>query len=129
MKLDLPGFSLDEKRMIACIARYHRKAHPSAAHAVYSDLNTGAQKRVAKLAAMLRIADGLDRCHEASCKRITAQRKQDTLHIAVEQRRLCPADIWGAQRKQGLFEAIFAVRVHIEAVPLNETNPARKAVS
>jgi exopolyphosphatase/guanosine-5'-triphosphate,3'-diphosphate pyrophosphatase len=113
--MDLPAFSDREKRIIACVARYHRKAHPAVKHAVYAGLKKTDRRRVDKLAALLRIADGLDRCHEASCKRVTAGLLKGTLTICVEQRRPNPTDIWGAQRKRALFEEVFGVRVTIEA--------------
>ena len=113
--MDLPAFSDREKRIIACVALYHRKANPAADHVVYAGLKKADRRRVEKLAALLRIADGLDRCHEASCKRVTADLAKGTLTIRVEQRGPNPTDIWGAQRKQSLFEEVFGVRVTIEA--------------
>lgn len=117
LKLDIPEFSDREKRIVACVARYHRKAHPSRAHSVFSDLNPMDQRRVEKLAALLRIADGLDRTHSASCKRLQLFITGKTLTIFVLQRTPNPIDIWGAQRKQSLFEEVYGVRMTIKAVP------------
>ena len=116
MKTELSSFSIREQRIVACVARYHRKAHPKPSHAVYEDLKKADQKLVQKLAGILRIADGLDRCHNATCKSIAAEFSDGTVTLRVQQRRNSPTDIWGAQRKQGLFEEVFGVRVQIEAV-------------
>ena len=116
LKLELNDFSKRERRIVACVARYHRKAHPKPSHAVYEDLVKSDQKLVRKLAGILRIADGLDRCHNATCKSIEAEVSDGTLTLRVAQRRNSPTDIWGAQRKQGLFEEVFGLRVQIEAV-------------
>lgn len=35
MGLELPGFSGNEKKIIACIARYHRKAEPRREHGIF----------------------------------------------------------------------------------------------
>ena len=115
LKMELSDFSRREQRIVACVARYHRKAHPKPLHAVYEDLKKLDQKLVQKLAALLRISDGLDRCHNATCKSIDAEFAGDELTLRIRQRRNSPTDIWGAQRKQGLFEEVYGVRVKIEA--------------
>ena len=56
-------FDGKEKLIIGSIARYHRKALPSLSHDHYAALEPGERKMVSKLAAILRIADGLDRTH------------------------------------------------------------------
>ncbi|NUM53290.1 MAG: HD domain-containing protein [Candidatus Hydrogenedentes bacterium] len=117
MDMRLPGLSARRKRIVACVARYHRKAHPAGTHAVFCDLDKPDRRRVQKLAAILRIADGLDRSHVASCKRIAVEAAKDSVTINIEQRRPTPTDIWGAQRKQSLFEEVFKVRVIIQAIP------------
>lgn len=115
MKMELSGFSIREHRIVACVARYHRKAHPKPSHVVYEDLKKADQKLVQKLAGILRVADGLDRCHNATCKSIAAEISDGALTLRVQPRRNSPTDILGAQRKQGLFEEVFGVRVQIEA--------------
>lgn len=116
MKMELKDFSKREQRIVACVARYHRKAHPRLSHAVYEDVKKSDQKLIRKLAGILRIADGLDRCHNATCKSIEAEVVDGTMKLRVKQRRKSPTDIWGAQQKQGLFEEVFGLRVQIEAV-------------
>jgi len=113
LKAPLAGFSEEERRMIACLARYHRKAHPSARHKVYRDLNQSAREKVRMLAAILRIADGLDRAHAATVKALEVCRDGQTLTIAVQQTPGCGIDLMGAERKKGLFEAVFGVDVVI----------------
>lgn len=56
-------FENKERLMIASIARYHRKALPSVDHDHYAVLDPGEREVVSKLAAILRIADGLDFTH------------------------------------------------------------------
>jgi len=114
LKMELESFSKREQRIVACVARYHRKAHPKPSHSVYGDLKKSDQKLVQKLAGILRIADGLDRCHNATCKSIDAEIVGSELTLRIRQRHNSPTDIWGAQRKQGLFEEVYGVRVKIE---------------
>ena len=60
----LPDFTPDERFEIACIARYHRRALPTKEHEEFAALSPFARKRVARLAALLRIADSLDYNHD-----------------------------------------------------------------
>jgi exopolyphosphatase / guanosine-5'-triphosphate,3'-diphosphate pyrophosphatase len=113
--LELPGFKPREREMIACIARYHRKAEPNPRHKIYADLSDARQRVVRQLAALLRIADGLDRLHVASARGIRLERKEDLLRIVVEQRRPSPTDIWAAMQKRHLFESEFGQAVEILA--------------
>ena len=59
----LAGFRPQELELIANIARYHRGGKPKAKHANYDRLAAADQERVRRLAAILRIAGGLDRSH------------------------------------------------------------------
>ncbi len=59
----LTGFSEREVELVAVVARYHRKSHPTPKHAEYARLPQSEQRLVSILAGMLRIAIGLDRRH------------------------------------------------------------------
>ncbi len=61
---DIMGLTPDERAIIANIARYHRKGPPDNTHPGYRDLTKEARGKVRGLAAMLRIADALDREHK-----------------------------------------------------------------
>ncbi len=62
----LTGFSDNEIELIAQIARYHRKSHPSKGHAEFMGLSAKDRDRVRVLAGILRIAIGLDRRHRST---------------------------------------------------------------
>ena len=109
----LDGFSKQELMMAACVARYHRKADPQPAHAVYGDLEAAEQAIVERLAALVRIADGLDRCHMASAKAVRTERDGGTLYVHVKQRPHNATDVWGAKRKTPLFEKVFKLKIEI----------------
>ena len=60
---DLRGFDPQETEVIALIARYHRQATPKKSHDGFGDLPRPLRKTVRALAAMVRLAEGLDRSH------------------------------------------------------------------
>ena len=67
-------FDSVELDLIANIARYHRKAHPSPKHLPFSQLSPLQQDVVRKLSAILRVADGLDFGRQAKVEKIECQR-------------------------------------------------------
>lgn len=113
MARGLDGFSRDDIAIIACLARYHRKGHPAPGHKVYNSLSSRGQQVTTALAALLRIADGLDRSHFASTLGIRLEFKARVYRFCVRQRTPNPTDIWGAMRKRRLFEEVFATPVEI----------------
>ena len=61
---ELAGLTDGEIEVIAQIARYHRKSEPKQSHEAFATLGADDQRMVRSLAAVLRIAIGLDRRHE-----------------------------------------------------------------
>jgi exopolyphosphatase/guanosine-5'-triphosphate,3'-diphosphate pyrophosphatase len=111
---DLPGFTHREIELIANVARYHRRANPKNSHRAFARLAESDQELVKRLAAILRVVDGLDRAHAQvvrsvrvdTCKGVATFR----VHADVE-----PAvDMWGADRKCSLFEKVFDLKPKFE---------------
>ena len=110
---NLEGFSSRELAMVACIARYHRKGPPQPSHKAYGDLEKADRETVRRLAAILRVADGLDRCHMQSFGSLRAKQSHDRVSLYVRQRACNPTDIETAIRKGDLFEEVFGVKLEI----------------
>jgi exopolyphosphatase/guanosine-5'-triphosphate,3'-diphosphate pyrophosphatase len=71
---ELFGMGKKELLLAALVARYHRRASPQSTHEGYNTLDRDERVAVAKMAAILRIADALDesrsqRIHEFACTR------------------------------------------------------------
>jgi exopolyphosphatase / guanosine-5'-triphosphate,3'-diphosphate pyrophosphatase len=106
---ELLGFTENEKEIIANIARYHRKSHPKEKHAGYQNLSSEERETVAKLASILRIADGLDRTHSSVISDVKGKVRKNSLLFHLKKKRGIPTDLelWGAKRKKDLFEEMF----------------------
>jgi exopolyphosphatase/guanosine-5'-triphosphate,3'-diphosphate pyrophosphatase len=85
--LNIARLKEEEVRLIACIARYHRKAIPSLAHPLYSSLPQDQKILVQKLSAILRLANSLDRSHKQKIKKVEVRRnaKQELVIAAFSQ--------------------------------------------
>lgn len=111
---ELPGFTSREVQVIANVARYHRAAEPKAAHRNYAALSEADRRLVRALAAILRIADGLDRTHMQQVENLSVRFDGRAALIDVRAAQEPAVDIWGAVRKSRLFERVFGMQVHIE---------------
>ncbi len=106
---DLQGFTPRELELIACVARYHRKAFPSRRHAMFARLERPDRKLVRALAGMLRVADGLDRTHTQRITALTCATSRGAVEMTLHARTDPRVEIWDAERKSGLFQRAFGL--------------------
>jgi exopolyphosphatase/guanosine-5'-triphosphate,3'-diphosphate pyrophosphatase len=121
----LDGFQTNELEMIANVARYHRGADPKRKHANFRQLAVADQKRVRQMAAILRVAGGLDRSNTQQVTDIVVERDQEgdiTLRLAAKA--FPEVDIWGARKRSKLFEKAFETTLHIEWDSSQQARPA-----
>jgi exopolyphosphatase/guanosine-5'-triphosphate,3'-diphosphate pyrophosphatase len=113
--MELP-YTGPERMMIGLIARYHRRGLPKDDHKYYSDLGREDKMRVNILAALLRIADGLDRGHVSSVQELSCVLTPE--RVIVKIKALSPTDIEckAGKTKADLLEKFFEREVVIEAV-------------
>ena len=78
---ELVGLADYEKYLVAILARYHRKAPPSNDHKGLMTLRRKDRSMIEKLAALLRLADALDRQHAGVILSVDVEVTQDTLEI------------------------------------------------
>ncbi|MCX8037160.1 MAG: HD domain-containing protein [Candidatus Sumerlaeia bacterium] len=109
----------DEVNLFALIARYHRKAEPSLEHREYAALPERDRAMVRKAAAILRVADGLDRAHLSTVQHVDISYNSTTICLKLHTYRDCATEIWGAERKAALLESVLARRLNI--LPVNGT--------
>lgn len=109
---EMLGFTENEKEIIANVARYHRKSHPKLKHPDFAKLTGDEQLVVRKLAAILRIADGLDRSHTSSITEINIEQEENRIIFNITgNAENIELEIWGANSKKKLFEEVFGVEV------------------
>jgi len=100
--------------LIANVARYHRKAHPSPKHLSFNQVSSTDQEIIRKLSAMLRIADGLDYSHGSRVKEITcAVSKPKVVSIDVTGPGEVAAEVGRAHEKATLMNEVFNVQTTI----------------
>lgn len=108
---EIIGLSDVDVKMVAAVARYHSSHTPSSELQRFKDLTMEQRMVIAKLAALLRLADALDASRKQKIKSIRVSLKepakvviQATANDDIELER------WIFQRKGEFFESVFGVQ-------------------
>ncbi len=114
--MDCPILKFDfrDRRIIALLARYHRKAVPKDKHPYYRDLDEKERDIVCKLASILRVADGLDRTHRSIVKDVTCKADKRRILIVCSSKEALNEEFAAALEKGKLFEKVFARKLLLQ---------------
>jgi len=106
---DIMGLTPDERAVVANVARYHRKSPPDPSHPNFRDLDKDARSKVRALAAILRIADALDREHLGKVKSARAEidGKARKMSLFVEGEDDRELEEWTVRAKSDLLRDVF----------------------
>lgn len=110
---ELKGFKEEEIEIMAHVSRYHRKSLPKKTHLEYQRLAPPVKKRIRKLAAILRVADGLDRSHYQNVERLKVRLSEKELIVEIFAADEANLELWGAKRKSDLLQAVTGRKVNI----------------
>jgi exopolyphosphatase/guanosine-5'-triphosphate,3'-diphosphate pyrophosphatase len=113
---DLLGIEPVDQVVIANVARYHRGADPKLKHKNFGDLEKSVRKRIRRLSAILRIADGLDRGHMAAVSDVKVRWTANAVRITPvprSSRDRLRLEVWGAHHKSELLARVCGVPVEI----------------
>lgn len=120
LEYGLEGFTEQEKRLVACICRYHRGNLPDKSkHEFYAGFEKKERKIVKRLAGILRVADGIDRAHLSLIKKIKVEFDIQNNIIEILLTSNTPEyrpDITYAIRKRDLLEIGFKAQVVLKFV-------------
>jgi exopolyphosphatase/guanosine-5'-triphosphate,3'-diphosphate pyrophosphatase len=111
---DLRGFNPDEIGIIALIARYHRQATPKKSHEGYALLKGSVRRTVRTLAAMVRLAEGLDRSHSQALAGIDVFPRGDDYLMRLRTAGDAELELWAAHRHVGPLEDVLERPVRFE---------------
>jgi exopolyphosphatase / guanosine-5'-triphosphate,3'-diphosphate pyrophosphatase len=106
-----------EVRLIAQIARYHRKALPQPEHSAYQALPVADRALVSQLAGILRVGDALDRTHRQIVTDLKASVTPGKILIEVAARCDCAPELETAAKKGDLLELSSKRLLEFRSVP------------
>jgi len=111
----LRGFEPEEIEAIALVARYHRQATPKRTHEGFGELRRGARRTVRTLAAILRLAESLDRSHAQVVNGVELHDRGDDDLLQVRANGDAELELWSAARHAAPFERLTGKPVRIES--------------
>jgi exopolyphosphatase/guanosine-5'-triphosphate,3'-diphosphate pyrophosphatase len=111
----LRGFSPEEVAVLASLGRFHRRGNPKLSFPPFASLSPSRRERVAKLIALLRIADGLDRSHSGSVDGLDVKLDGGHTQLFVQARGDVDLELWGLRRKREMFERVFDTSLELVA--------------
>lgn len=106
----LIGLSDEENQLIAEISRYHSSEAPEADEPHFQRLEPAVQMKVAKLAAILRLADALDDSREEKIQKISVSLQTDQLIIYAYATQNIALEKWSFKNKAALFTEVFGIQ-------------------
>lgn len=111
---DMLGFTSEEKNIMANLAFYHDEGRPSEADDNFAKMTKEEKVIVGKLAAILRLADALDRSHRQKIQHVSIRVKNMDAIIAVEAEEDIALEKWTFNQKAEFFESVYGLRTFLE---------------
>jgi len=111
---DLRGFEPEEVDAIALVARYHRCATPKHRHEEYARLPRKRRQAIRTLAAILRLAESLDRSHAQSLSSVELHDRGEDALLQLRTSGDAELELWAAARHAAPFERLLGKPLRIE---------------
>ena len=108
------GLNRLDVTIVALVARYHRHSGPRLDHPAYAALSTDDRIRVSKLAALLRVADALERTHAQRVSQLEISRVSNKLRLRLPGLADAAVERLAMASKADLFEQVFGLSVVID---------------
>ena len=107
--IDFYGLSDNETAIIAAVARYHSSQIPVNEHYILKNFNAPERLLIAKLTALLRLADALDDSRQQKIKKITVSIKKDKVIITAHTNHNILLENWVFKQKAQFFQDVFGM--------------------
>jgi phosphate transport system regulatory protein PhoU len=107
-----------EQEAVAQVARYHRGRLPSERHPAFAALDRAGRRRVRRLAALLRVADGMDRGHASAVGDVRVEWDGERCRLVAtpaEGADTLRLDVWGGERKGDLLARLLRAPLEVVA--------------
>ncbi|HEV2993797.1 MAG TPA: Ppx/GppA phosphatase family protein [Acidimicrobiia bacterium] len=116
----LRGFTPEEVQLLAALARWHRRGDPKPG----DDFGMVDRGRLRRLAALLRIADGLDRSRSSAVDDVDVKVGPSLVVLRLRSAQDVELELWGTRRKRELFEKVFERDLELTSHPAGRDRAA-----
>ena len=105
------GLHQDELGIVANVINCHRGDPPSQSDIEFMKLQREERVLVLKMGSILRVADALDRGHTQQIKKISVERRLETVVLHVDKAYDLSLEQMGIEEKGGMFQDVFGYKV------------------
>jgi len=105
------GLHQDELGIVANVINYHRGNPPLQTDIEYIKLQREERILVLKMASILRVADALDRGHSQRIKKITVERRLETVVLNAADAYDLSSEVMAIEEKGKMFQDVFGYKV------------------
>jgi exopolyphosphatase/guanosine-5'-triphosphate,3'-diphosphate pyrophosphatase len=110
---DMPGYTDQERMLVALLCRYHRKSLPSARHEPYRSLAADTKRLISMLTPFLRIAIGLDSTKQQKVADLECQVAGNSATVGVRAQGDFDLELWAAERAADTFRQVYGTPLAI----------------
>ena len=121
---DLLGMTPAERAIVANVARYHRKSAPQLDHDNFRALPREDRGKVKSMAAILRVADALDREHRGKVTDVSARVEGEAVLLDVQGAGDRALEEWTVLAKAGMLKDAFGLEVRFDGGPARSVRAA-----
>ncbi|MCX7047403.1 MAG: HD domain-containing protein, partial [Candidatus Sumerlaeota bacterium] len=115
---DIFGLRANDKNLAATIARYHRRSGPKPTHPGFTSLTRQERATVSKLAAILRVADALDRSHSGKIRSPRIELRPNEAILRLDTSEDLTLERLAMRSKGEMFEEVYGRKIILENVRL-----------
>lgn len=112
-RLSLPGLNSRELQIVANVSRYHSDLTPLPEHDNYASLASEDRVLVAKLSAIIRLGDALDKSHLQKFSEIKAHYNNYELTVTALAGGEATLEEWAFVQKSGFFNEVFGIKAKL----------------
>ena len=127
LNAELPGFSHREIALMALLAHYHRRGKPDVTP-FKGVLTRDDEERAAKLGALLRLAEYLDRGRTQVVRSIRCRIQEASVQIMCQVRGDATTEVWATERNADLFKQAFKREVIVQTQPLKAAEASAQPI-
>jgi exopolyphosphatase/guanosine-5'-triphosphate,3'-diphosphate pyrophosphatase len=115
---EILGYTPEQRRIIAAIARYLGKSRPTIGDGPIKLLPEADQKLVAKASILLRLARALNLGRSGAVQKVSIKVRNGTVHFLLEPRRRMGVDleVWAIEKDRTYFREVFGLELSVAAV-------------
>jgi exopolyphosphatase/guanosine-5'-triphosphate,3'-diphosphate pyrophosphatase len=105
------GLTEAQRHVVACMARYHRKSHPTLQHLAFRELSIAERNVVTRLSAFLRLAEALDAEHGCRVEHLQVKLVKNKLILSLEGKGDMLLERWSAEGKGSLLDKALGAKL------------------